>query len=72
MGVRLVELTDEMLRAMLLEYVGVEFGPEEIAHLRPLVERQLERLRELQAIDLGGDDPRTTHYIVDLRLSPMR
>lgn len=61
-------LTDETLRVLLKEYLGADFGPAEIERLRPLVERQLERMRELQALDLGGDDPRTMHYINDRRL----
>jgi hypothetical protein len=62
-------LTNETLRILLKEYIGAEFGDVEIERLRPLVERQLERLRELQQLDLGRDDPRTMHYINDRRLS---
>ncbi len=62
-------LTNETLRILLREYVGAEFSETEVERLRPLVERQLERLRELQGLDLGGDDPRTMHYINDRRLS---
>lgn len=63
-------LTSEMVRILLREYLGVEFGPEEIERLRPLIERQMERMRELHAVDVGGDDPQTTVYIQDLRLFP--
>lgn len=62
-------LTNETLRTLLKEYIGAEFGDAEVERLRPLVERQLERLRELQQLDLGGDDPRTMHYINDRRLT---
>jgi len=61
-------LTNETLRALLIEYIGTDFGPEEIERLRPLVERQIERMHQLQALDLGGDDPRTMHYITDRRV----
>jgi hypothetical protein len=61
-------LTEETFRALLKEYVGAEFDPEDMERLRALVERQMERMRELQSLDLGGDDPRTTQYIEDFRL----
>jgi hypothetical protein len=63
-----MELTPEMLRALLLEYAGTEFGPAERERLLPLVEKQLAHLRELAALDLGGDDPRDLHYVTDRRL----
>ena len=63
-----MELTPDLLRALLVEYTGTEFGPAERERLLPLVEAQLVQLRELEALDLGGDDPRTTHYINDRRL----
>jgi len=63
-----MSLTIEMLRSLLIEYVGVEFGPAELERLLPLVERHLARMRELQALDLGSDDPRTMHYVEDRRL----
>jgi hypothetical protein len=63
-------LTNESLREMLIQYLGLDPGPSEIERLRPLVERQMERMRALQALDLGGDDPRTMRYITDNRLVP--
>ena len=60
-------MTTETLKALLMEYVGVEFAEEEVERLLPLVERQIERMRELHALDLGGDDPRTMAYINDRR-----
>ena len=50
-------LTTDTLRALLIEYLGGDFGPAE-----------LERMRELRALDLGGDDPRTMQYLLDQRL----
>ena len=61
-------LTKETLRALLLEYTGAEFEEPEVESLLPLVERHLERMRQLHALDLGGLDPRTMHYIHDRRL----
>lgn len=61
-------LSDEMLQALLLERVGAEFVPADVARLRPAIEKQLERMAELRALDLASDDPRTTEYIVDYRL----
>jgi hypothetical protein len=60
-------MTTETLRVLLKEYIGVEFPEDEVERLLPLYERQLERMRELQALDLGGDDPRTMAYINDRR-----
>lgn len=60
-------MTTEMLHAMLKEYIGIEFSPEDVEQLLPLFERQQERMKELQALDLGGDDPRTMQYINDRR-----
>ncbi|HZT07734.1 MAG TPA: hypothetical protein VFC51_11935 [Chloroflexota bacterium] len=61
-------LTDDVFRALLVEYVGVAFEPEDRERLRAVVERQQARMRELHAIDFGGDDPRTTQYVEDFRL----
>ncbi len=61
-------LTEEMFRALLVQYVGAEFEPADMRRLHALVERQTERMQELLALDLGGDDPRTTAYIEDFRL----
>ena len=60
-------MTIETFREMVKEYLGVEFPEEETQRLMPLFERQLERMRELHALDLGGDDPRTMAYINDRR-----
>jgi hypothetical protein len=60
-------MTTETLRVLLKEYIGVELPDEEVERLLPLYERQLERMRELQQLDLGGDDPRTMAYINDRR-----
>ncbi len=61
-------LTTETFRILIKEYLGVEFSDAELERLRPVVERQIERMRELHTLDLGGEDPRTIHYIVDQRL----
>ncbi len=61
-------LTLDVLRVMVREYLGVEFDQETLERLLPLVDRQMERMRELQALNLGSDDPRSMHYINDLRL----
>jgi hypothetical protein len=61
-------LTSETVRTLLQEFLGAEFGPAEVERLRPLIERQLERMRELRELDLGGNDPRGTVYITDRRL----
>jgi hypothetical protein len=42
----------------------------EVEQLMPRIERQQALLRQLRSLDLGGDDPRTTHYIDDRRLLP--
>jgi len=60
-------MTADMLRELLKEYIGVEFAMEDVERLLPLYERQQERMGELQALDLGGDDPRTMSYINDSR-----
>ena len=64
----MVALTNETVRTLLQEFLGAEFEPAEVERLRPLIERQLEHMRELRELDLGGDDPRTTMYITDRRL----
>jgi hypothetical protein len=64
-------LTNETLRELLLQYLGLDPGPNDIDRLRPLVARQMERMQALHAIDLGGEDPRDTYYIVDRRLWPV-
>ncbi len=61
-------LSEELFRTLLMEYVGAEFSPEDTERLRGLVQRQSDRMHELQALDLGGEDPRTTSYIEDFRL----
>jgi len=61
-------LTNDTVRTLLQEFLGASFGPAEVERLRPLLERQFERMRELRELDLGGDDPRTTVYITDRRI----
>ena len=61
-------LTIDTLREMAKGYLGVELEPAILERLLPIVERQMERMRELQAIDLGDDEPRSMPYINDLRL----
>lgn len=63
-------LSNETLRELLIQYLGLDPGPAEVERLRPLVERQQERLQALQALDLGGEDPRTMFYVMDSRLIP--
>jgi hypothetical protein len=63
-----MELTPELLRALLIEYTGTELRPAEQERLLPLIQKQLAQMRELAALDLGGDDPRNYHYITDRRL----
>jgi len=65
-----MSLTTEMLRSLLREYIGVEFDPEEVQRLKPLVDRQVALMRELHALDLGAEDPRAMHYADDRRLLP--
>ena len=62
-------MTTETLRALLKELVGVELAEEDAERLLPIYERQLERSRELQTLDLGGDDPRSMSYINDRRIN---
>lgn len=57
-------LSEETLRTLLVEYVGTDFGPAERARLLPLVERYLDRLRELRTLDLDTDDPRVLHQLL--------
>ena len=64
-----LSLTDEMVRELIVQYVGTDVGEAEATRLRPLLERQIERMNELAALDLGADDPRTMFYIVDRRLT---
>ena len=61
-------LTNEMVKVLLRETIGAELGDAEIERLRPMVERQLARMRELHALDLGREDPRAMQYINDRRL----
>jgi hypothetical protein len=61
-------LSEETLREMLIQFLGFDPGASEVTRLLPLVERQLERLQALRALDLGRDDPRTMHFITDDRL----
>src|SRR5262245_3538720 len=35
-------LTNEIVRELLLQNLGIDPGPEEVEHLRPLLERQIE------------------------------
>jgi aspartyl-tRNA(Asn)/glutamyl-tRNA(Gln) amidotransferase subunit A len=63
-------LTDEMVRDLVLQYLRTDVGAEEAAHLRPLLEKQLERMQQLHALDLGREDPRTMAYITDGRIIP--
>jgi aspartyl-tRNA(Asn)/glutamyl-tRNA(Gln) amidotransferase subunit A len=63
--------TDEILRALLREYVGAEFSSAEIAELRPHIERQLAHSRALQALGLEHDDPVEMPYIFDNRLADL-
>jgi hypothetical protein len=60
-------MTTETLRVLLKEFIGAEFAAEDVERLLPVFERQLERMRQLQELDLGGDDPRTMSYINDRR-----
>lgn len=62
-------LTNETVRTLLREFLGADFGPAEVERLRPLIERQLDRMRELRELDLGGDDPRSAVYITDRRIT---
>jgi hypothetical protein len=61
-------LTNEMLKVLLQECIGAELADAEVERLRPLVERQMARMRELHALDLGHEDPREMRYINDRRL----
>src|SRR3954471_6615500 len=63
-------LTNETLRELLQQYLGLDPGQDEIERLLPLVAKQMERMQALHALDLGGDHPRDTFYIVDYRLPP--
>jgi hypothetical protein len=63
-----VELTDDLVSAMLLQQVGTAFTPAERARLKPLLETQLERLRELRELDLGPADVRVHRYMADAGL----
>ncbi|HEY3117904.1 MAG TPA: hypothetical protein VGK54_14275 [Chloroflexota bacterium] len=62
-------LTNEMVSAMLIEVFETDFDSAEVERLRPLIERHLERMRQLQDLDLGND-PRAMAYITDHRLQP--
>lgn len=63
-----MSLADETLRALLREYIGAEFSSDDIAELRPHIERQLANSGALQALDLGSGDPAAMHYLYDPRL----
>jgi hypothetical protein len=63
-------MTNETLRELLLLYLGLDPGSEEIERLRPLVEKQQARMQALHALELGGEDPRTMFYVTDTRLTP--
>ncbi len=65
-----MELTPELVRGLVEEYVGVTLADAELQRVLPAIQRQQERMRELQALDLGGEDPLTMDYIVDRRLQP--
>ena len=64
-----MRLTKEAFRELLVEYTGVAFDEAAMEPLYAALERHLESMHELQALDLGGEDPRTTHYIRDMRLT---
>ncbi len=63
-------LSVETVRELLRECADLDLPPAEVERLMPRVERLQALMRQLRALDLGGDDPRTTHYIDDRRLSP--
>jgi hypothetical protein len=60
-----MQLSGDDVRALVIHYLGVDFGPEEAERLRPLVEQHFRRMNELLALDLGGRDPRTMDFIAD-------
>jgi len=65
-----MKMSEVTVRRMVEETFGHELSQVEIDQLLPHVLRQLESNRELQELDLGGEDPHTTHYIRDRRLVP--
>jgi len=65
-----VAMSNDTLRELMQLYVGADFGEVELERLRPLVERHFERMRELQKLDVGGEDPRTMPYMFDRRITP--
>jgi Asp-tRNA(Asn)/Glu-tRNA(Gln) amidotransferase C subunit len=62
-----VSLTVEELRT-LFAFAGLDLETAELERLAPLVESHLDLMRQLHALDLGDEDPRTMHYVVDRRL----
>jgi hypothetical protein len=64
----MMALSEATLRELLVQFLGFDPGESEVTRVLPLVERQLERLQALRALDLGGEDPRTTYFITDDRL----
>jgi hypothetical protein len=63
-------LSKETVQTLLREYLELDLSLAEVERLLPRIERQQALLRQLRSLDLGGDDPRTTHYIDDRRVAP--
>ena len=63
-----MDISESTIRRMVEETFGNYLSPEELGELISHVRRHFEVSKELQELDLGGEDPYTTNYIRDRRL----
>ncbi|MBL75505.1 MAG: hypothetical protein CL763_01035 [Chloroflexi bacterium] len=63
-------LNESTVRQLIEDLYGDQLTSDEIEKLVPMVKRQYEISDRLEALDLGGLDPRATQYITDRRLVP--
>jgi hypothetical protein len=63
-------LSDETIRALILDQFGNLLNERDIDRLVPLVKRQYDTSEKLASFDFGGLDSGSTEYITDRRIAP--
>ena len=63
-------LSDETIRALILEQFGNLLDERDIVRLMPLIRRQYDVSEKLASFDFGGLDSGSTEYITDRRITP--
>lgn len=64
-----MELTADEAHRMLREFFGFDFDHAHVERLLPGLARHIELLDRLDALDIGGDDPRTMYFANDWRVN---